>query len=643
MLATGRNTYDHLIAKSNKRIDDETILIDPPSPIDLDYNQIIDFSTGSKQSVYVTSEGKAFAYGDDRAFAIGTKNRMVYQNPIQVTFDNVADKFISAKCGQIYTVYLTDKGFIIICSEKSIHFVPAIHTFEYRIVYISGSYLSPVAIDARGDFYIFSKNPSATPRHIHLQEPVYDICRCSVYIPADKLNTNKPSALPNLHLPNYSPTNSIRSHLPPIRIHTEVNNNNNNNDKNSYKLKMSFTVVVTVNGKLYANGSLNNNLSDFTEVYSMHGVHVKHIYGYSGHCIAISDDGHVYAVGDNTYGQIGDGTKDDRYEFVCLNDIKTSLSSEVAVSASVGGSHSLIITKSGKLFGFGSNERNQLFTIPEKADILSPEEINLDNYIKLFSEKNDQNTFNLDTSKSEFDQKVTFAWCGNSSSIALIGKRPPIHLGFAHFFGGRESLAMQLRKISSTNIENLERQISQLKKEVQLERDQNKQLQQEKQKLQDETQQIKIHHTPLHLTSNQKMMDEKMKNRMEMRLCDIFNENDNLAEQNSLKTREIENLKRENEKLRAENEALKNEIQKSIPRSEYEKESNFRNNENAKLRKELEEKNAKIANLMNDKDLIITKPVVPHFNINSPHNASKNHSSAKAHPFIQKPLILNKK
>jgi len=42
--------------------------------------------------------------------------------------------------------------------------------------------------------------------------------------------------------------------------------------------------------------------------------------------------------------------------------------------------------------------------------------------------------------------------------------------------------------------------------------------------------------------------------------------------------------------LTVENEILKNEIKKNVSLNEFEKESNFRANENAKLRKELEEK-----------------------------------------------------
>lgn len=81
-----------------------------------------------------------------------------------------------------------------------------------------------------------------------------------------------------------------------------------------------------------------------------------------------------------------------------------------------------------------------------------------------------------------------------------------------------------------------------------------------------------------------------MKKRMEMKLCDIFNENDKLEESIALKSQEIEELKKENEKLTVENEILKNEIKKNVSLNEFEKESNFRANENAKLRKELEEK-----------------------------------------------------
>lgn len=644
MIAAGRNTFDYLFTKSNKQADDGTSLIDPPEFINLDYNQIVAFSMGSKHSVYITKDGKAFGYGDDRSFFIGTPNRQIYQNQVQIIFDNVADKFISVKCGQIYTAYLTEKGFMIICSEKSVHFVPSIHTFKYPIVYISGSYLSPVAIDAKGDFYIFSKNPAKAPRHFHLQEPVYDICRCSVYVPV--ANKNGSILIPNQ--PNFPNTHSIRSHLPPIKSQV---NTHPDEKSNCCKLKISFTVVVTVNGKLYANGALNNNSPNFSEIYSMYGVHVKHVYGYCGHCIAISDNGHVYSVGDNSSGQLGDGTTIDKYQFVPLHNMNNALSNEIAVDASVGDSHSLIITESGKLFGFGANGKNQLFTIQQNDNILVPTEINLESFKKSFAEKNKQ-LMPFNSSKSEYDGKITFAWCSNSSSIALIGQKPPIHLGFSHFLGANEGLAMQIRSIGASNSEHMEKQIDQLKLEIQHEKDQNQLLLQEKQKLLEENQRIKNEQEKIrtqNITFNN-IQNERNRRRMQMKLCDIFDENDNLTADNERKTKEIEELKKENDKLRYENEKLRNDNQHHISKEEYNKELNFKNNENIKLKKELEEKNVKIANLLNiignpnDKTIIkITEPILPRTNVIQSRHVNSHASSAKAMPIIKKPSLPSKK
>ena len=563
MIVAGRNTFYQLLTKPDQQSPDGTLMVSNPSFSEIDMNEIIDFSIGNQHSVFINKEGKALCVGDDRTFFIGTESRQIYQTPTQVKFkseNNINidlfqyDKFISAKCGQAYTIYLTEKGVIIICSLYSENQVPAVHTFDIKPIYIACGYLSPVAIDAQGDFYIFSRNPSIPPRYVHLREPVYDICRCSVY-------------------------STIGDDGPKV---TQFN----------------FTAVVTVNGKLFANGFLNNGSKDFSEVYSMIGVHVSHIYGYCGHCIAISDDGHAFVVGYNKYGQLGIGSTNDLYDFQCL-DIKDTF-----VNASVGGAHSLLVSESGKLYGFGSNHRYQLFNPNSNKNFLFPFECNLNHNVKQ-------------------------VFCGNCSSLAIIGNNFIKHLGYDHFFKGKELLAAQIRKISYINIQNMENQIKKLKEEIELEKKKN--------------------------LPQQDIIQEniKFKKRMDMKLSDIFDENDRLAQENEEKSQEIkslneiiENLKRENDKLKKENMCLKD------IKAQYSKVSSLNEeltSKNKILNDEIEEKNAQIATLHDTIEK--TKENVNNNNIYyklnpppKPQDATfKSPSRFRNKPNITKPILGQKK
>lgn len=607
MISTGKNTYGNLLSKSNTETNDDNYLIDPPKICNLDYNNLIDFSIGDRHSVYITKDGKAFSIGDDRTFFIGTSKRQIYKDPVEVSFPNISDPFISAKCGQIYTVYLTQKGIIVICSQKCKHFTPSIHTFESPIIYISAGYLTPVAIDARGDFYIFSNNPSSAPQYFHLNEPVYDICRCVVYVPDEGQKTAM-----------------NKSSLPPIK-------QSNIEKKIHYKAKMSFTAVVTVNGKVFANGDINNGSEDFSEVYSLCNVHIKHLYGYSGHCIAVSDDGRAFSIGDNQYGQLGIGTTEDSYIFQSIN----SFSNEFIVGASTGGAHSFLITKTGHIYGFGANQRNQLFNGSSNVNVMSPTLIQLNQYISELPRINCDH-LGIPIHQNKYENKVTHVWCGNCSSIALYGKKTPIHLGFAHFFKGHETLSHQLRRISTQNVENLELQIKQLQQDLEKERSRNMELSQS-----NKNKDLNVIHDDHH----------KIKRRMEMRLADIFDENDRLAEENDKKQSEIEELRNENKKLKNENQRLKFGFDdKSFSYEEYQKEIDDKNKEISMLKKEIEEKDSKMSNLIN----LIQKPKIK--TVNNVHDVvppsipftssipvrHKTATGIKHAPIISKPNINRK-
>jgi alpha-tubulin suppressor-like RCC1 family protein len=71
------------------------------------------------------------------------------------------------------------------------------------------------------------------------------------------------------------------------------------------------------------------------------------------HCLLLKADGTVLAFGDNTQGQLGDGTNDAKDSAVAVN----GLTNIVQISASIG---SYAIDEEGRLWAWGSNKYGQL-------------------------------------------------------------------------------------------------------------------------------------------------------------------------------------------------------------------------------------------------------------------------------------------
>jgi alpha-tubulin suppressor-like RCC1 family protein len=72
------------------------------------------------------------------------------------------------------------------------------------------------------------------------------------------------------------------------------------------------------------------------------------------HCIALKSDGTVVAWGDNSYGQLGDGTTTKRFSPVVVPGLTG------VVSVAAGGSHSLALKSDGTVMAWGANSVGQL-------------------------------------------------------------------------------------------------------------------------------------------------------------------------------------------------------------------------------------------------------------------------------------------
>jgi alpha-tubulin suppressor-like RCC1 family protein len=80
----------------------------------------------------------------------------------------------------------------------------------------------------------------------------------------------------------------------------------------------------------------------------------KENYYYGGHSVAVGRDGTVWTWGNNTYGQLGDGTRTHRLFAVRV----AGVGDVVAVAA--GDAHTVAVTRDGSVWAWGRNSSGQL-------------------------------------------------------------------------------------------------------------------------------------------------------------------------------------------------------------------------------------------------------------------------------------------
>ena len=127
----------------------------------------------------------------------------------------------------------------------------------------------------------------------------------------------------------------------------------------------NFSLAIGSDGRVYGWGqNSHGQLGDGTltqrtapvAVTLAIGVKAKAIAAGGGHSLAIGSDGKLYAWGDNAVGQLGDGTQTQR-----SSPVLVSLPAGVAaVGIAAGSAHSLALGSDGKLYVWGLNASGQL-------------------------------------------------------------------------------------------------------------------------------------------------------------------------------------------------------------------------------------------------------------------------------------------
>lgn len=157
-------------------------------------------------------------------------------------------------------------------------------------------------------------------------------------------------------------------------------------------------LFLSKNGNAYKCAIINGKLSDVTEVSEFHNIKISNISGTCRHAFAVTNDGSVYARGQNGYGELGLGRDVENANHFKL---VTSLNQYRIANAFAGYSHSLFLTVEGKLLACGYNGYGQLF----------------------FDSPNYKDTYSIE--ETCLNKDVTFCIAGHALSAAFIGCKPP--------------------------------------------------------------------------------------------------------------------------------------------------------------------------------------------------------------------------
>ena len=145
------------------------------------------------------------------------------------------------------------------------------------------------------------------------------------------------------------------------------------NDEKPVKLACCnfFILALSKSGKVFETKYGKNGLSKFEEVKELASESIVDISGSSDFCLAVTKSGRVFGRGSNERCQLGISEKMKSVPKFTLID---SLKDLKIVSVFTGTFHSIFKTSESKMFVCGWNMRGQLF-VPPKTVVFPPEEV----------------------------------------------------------------------------------------------------------------------------------------------------------------------------------------------------------------------------------------------------------------------------
>lgn len=133
----------------------------------------------------------------------------------------------------------------------------------------------------------------------------------------------------------------------------------------------SHVVIATPTGRLYSWGSNaqaqlgigtigGTPVTSPQAISSLNTTFMTHASCGKSHCLGLSRTGVLYSWGDNTYGQLGDGTITSTKSNLRPIRVRSIFAIKKAAAVFAGVSHSLALTVDGRVYAWGSNQYCQL-------------------------------------------------------------------------------------------------------------------------------------------------------------------------------------------------------------------------------------------------------------------------------------------
>ena len=93
---------------------------------------------------------------------------------------------------------------------------------------------------------------------------------------------------------------------------------------------------------------------------SLKGKTITNIYSNSYAVVALDDEGKVYTWGDNSFGQVGDGSNEDRNTPICISDLDNSLKGKTITNIYLDAYTKIALDNEGKVHAWGDNSNGQV-------------------------------------------------------------------------------------------------------------------------------------------------------------------------------------------------------------------------------------------------------------------------------------------
>jgi len=351
-----------------------------PMPVQVATN-VTAVAAGGAHSMYLTNDGKLWAMGWNTFGQLGDGTTTNRASPVQVMLSpGVPVTNVTAiAVGGYHSLYVTSDGKLRAMGDNSLGQLgdgsaqPLVTAgFAHSLYVTSGGKLWAMGDNTYGQLGDGTTTNRATPMQVMIspEVPVTNVTAASagnghsLYVTSDaKLwamgkndsgqlgdgtTTSRASPVPVMASPGVPAANVI-----------------------AVAAGGAHSLYVTNDGRLWAMGdNTYGQLGDGTTtnratpvpVMVSPGVPATNVIAASAggtHSLYVTNDGKLWAMGDNTYGQLGDGTTTNRATPVPVM-VSPGVPATNVIAASAGGAHSLYMTRDGALWGMGMNRFNQL-------------------------------------------------------------------------------------------------------------------------------------------------------------------------------------------------------------------------------------------------------------------------------------------